>query len=164
MKMGPKTKRSYGKRKPISVPELLAVRVEMTSEEAVKSEQSSHEVSVDVIVPATHEGTELITTESAEYVMAGVPEISVYEDVQEINWIEHSQIKVKILHHSRLFSTLSHKKIDFRRKPMTLVNWKPQRYSTSMRQLTMSSSPNTAASYCRTTSLQQLMMVQPFMR
>lgn len=163
MKMGPKTKRSYGKRKPISVPELLAVRVEMTSEEAAKPEQSSHEV----IVAGTHERTELITNENAEYVLAGVPEISVYEDVQEIDWIEHtehSQIKVKILHHSRLFSTSVHRKIDFRRKPMTLVNWKPQRYSTNTPQLTMSSSPNTAASYCRTTSLQQLMMVQPFMR
>lgn len=98
MKMEPKTKRSYGKRKPISVPELLAVRVEMTSEEATKTKHNPHEVLVDVIVESTNERSELITAESMEYDVASAPEMSVYQDVRGIDWIEHtehSQIKVK---------------------------------------------------------------------
>lgn len=157
MKIEPKTKRSYGKRKPISVPELLAVRVEMTSEEATETKHNPNEVVVDVIVARTDDTTELITAESAEYDVAGLPEISVYEDVQEIDWIENtaqSQIKVKKFAQKRVFLALVHIKTNFRWKAMTLGNWKLQRYLTSTQQLTMSSSPNTATLYYRTTSPQ----------
>lgn len=93
--MEPKTKRSYGKRKSISVPELLAVRVEMTSEEAAKSNNDQ----IELIAPETPEKVEPIMVEDLNYDAADMQEISVYEDVQEIDWIEQteqSQAKVEV--------------------------------------------------------------------
>lgn len=100
MKMEPKTKRSYGKRKAISVPELLAVRVEMSSEESAKPKSNPDELLINVLVPATQDKTELIAADNVDYNVDNVQEISVYEDVQEIDWIEnpeHSQTKVNNL-------------------------------------------------------------------
>lgn len=91
MKMEPKTKRSYGKRKPVSVPELLAVRLEIPNEEAAKTKANPDEVLVEVVMPNAQLKSDPGSMENVEYDGAGVQEISVYEDVQEIDWIEQSQ-------------------------------------------------------------------------
>lgn len=100
MKVEPKTKRSYGKRKSISVPELLAVRVEMTSEEAANSKTDQDIGSVDAIAPLECEKIEPISIDNVEYDVTGAQETSVYEEVQEIDWTEHneqSHAKVKTI-------------------------------------------------------------------
>lgn len=87
MKMEPKPKRSYGKRKAVSVPELLAVRVEMADEEIAKPKADQNKL---MVVHQTHVKTESIKTDNVEFEGAGAQEISVYDSVHEIDWIEQS--------------------------------------------------------------------------
>lgn len=85
--MKPKIKRSYGKRKSISVPELLSVRVEMTSEDADKLKINQDKVLGDGAL--TKIESKLV--HCVEYDVGVVQDINVHEDVQEIDWTEHTE-------------------------------------------------------------------------
>lgn len=113
IKKEPKTKRSYGKRKAVNVPELLAVRVEMSSEEAATTNSNQNEILVEAY-------TEPAPADNVEYDVDNVQVINVYEDMQD--WIEHtedSEANVKVNALTQIHSVVAWFKFDFRWRRVT---------------------------------------------